>query len=113
MLSEVMVKYSISSRICLRNPLSLISPDHLCLHARTDVWRQRVWRDQIHLSQEEVLQEERKVHEIIKCRLLELHQNVYIAVLFLLATGKGSEDANPSDSETSSLSLLHGSSESQ
>jgi hypothetical protein len=56
-------------------------------------------RDQVYLSAEEILQVKGEVHEVFECRLLELHQDIYVAGLFLLSPSKGAEKANSLDAK--------------
>ena len=84
---------------------SLVSPDHLFLHIRPDSMADSFRSEQVNPAAEDVLQIEGKVHEVPKCRVLELNKYVYVAFFGLFSSDKGTEEANPSHSE-SSLDLL-------
>ena len=62
--------------------------------------------EQVNPAAEDVLQIEGKVHEVPKCRVLELNENVYVAFFGLFSSDKGAEEADPPYSESSLYLLL-------
>jgi len=52
---------------------------------------------QVHLPSKEVFQEEGQVHKVPESRLFELHQDVNVAGLLLLATDTGTKKTNAAD----------------
>ena len=83
----------------------LVSPHHLFLDVRPDPVADSFRSKQVNPATEDVLQEEGEVHEVPKCRVLELNENVYVAFFGLFSSDKGAEEADSSHSE-SSLDLL-------
>ena len=74
--------------------LSDFIPPDLLFDVGADVWAQAAFSDNVHSPAERFLERKDEVHKVVKSRVLELNNKIYVASFFLFSADVGAEKAD-------------------